>query len=64
MEIKEGMKIVSDGIHTEVYLNGVKVEGLREIEFSQYIDEAPTLRLEVMPFYIEKGGKCVNYDSK
>ena len=53
MEIKEGMKIVSDGIHTEVYLNGVKVEGLREIEFSQYIDEAPTLRLEVMPFYIE-----------
>ena len=54
MEIKEGMKIISDGIHTDVYLNGLKVEGLREIEFSQYVDEAPTLRLEVMPFYISQ----------
>ena len=32
MEIKEGVKIISDGINTEVYLNGVKAEGLREIE--------------------------------
>lgn len=38
------IKIV-DG-YTQVFINGEKVEGVRRIEFSSSVDEAPVIKIE------------------
>lgn len=54
-EIKEQLKIVSDGIKLKLFMYGKEVVGVRSISFSQSFDEIPILKLElsVLPNWSE-----------
>lgn len=45
--MNEKLKIISDGIKTKVYLDGVEVNKIRKIEFNQSYDGIPVLILEL-----------------
>ena len=48
--------IECNGVYTEVWLDGVKVQGLRKIEYSNSIEEIPILKMElaIMPNLVER----------
>lgn len=50
---RESLKIISDGFHTDIYLDGKIVKGIREFELKQSLDEVMLLKLElvILPNY-------------
>ncbi|MGF9714982.1 hypothetical protein [Paenibacillus naphthalenovorans] len=50
MSPNEGMTqiIIKDG-KTELYINGVRIDGLRYINFSAHVDKLPELKIDVFP---------------
>jgi hypothetical protein len=51
--------IECNGVYTEVWLDGVKVQGLRKIEYTNSIEEIPILKMElaIIPELIERKAK-------
>lgn len=47
-EIKEQLKIVSDGVRLKLFMYGKEVVGVRSISFSQSLDEIPIIKLELL----------------
>ena len=50
--LSEKMKIISDGCKTSLVFGDYELIGIRDIEFTQRIDEIPIIKLElaILPF--------------
>ena len=46
--MNEKIKIISDGNAVSVWIDGIKVHGLRKVEFSQAIDEEARVTTEIV----------------
>lgn len=42
------IKIESDGVKTEIYLDGKQIKGVKSVEFTQDVETCPLLKLEIM----------------
>jgi len=49
------IEIVCEGINTQVFFDGVKQFGLRDIRFSHSYNSAPELSLTFIPFVPDEG---------
>ena len=54
---QESLKIISNGISTEIYLDGKLVQGVRSLNLSQSLDEMMILNLELVILPNHEGEK-------
>ena len=47
-DIKEGLKIISDGAKCKVWIDGREVKNIRKVKFTQSIDEIGLVELELV----------------
>lgn len=47
------VKIIQNGRHSKVFIDGVEVKGVRMVDYHNEVDEMPVIQLEFLAFDVE-----------